>query len=268
MGVLYQAGLGSIEEKRRRTHLELRVQVPANRSPTLLRRRIRQLEKATPGGRVFRGLRVKKVPRGPWEKKYQSYLRPFVLLRGLSGKREELVVDPRGVRSAKTPDALLIRASLAFGTGTHATTQLSAEFLAQALAEKSQASVLDMGCGTGILAMVARRAGAKRVVAVDSDPIALEIAAENLQLNRMRGIRLKNSLRGRSQKFDIIVANIGLNTLLELRPLLLRHLAVKGDLILSGLLYRDFGEIRRAYRELKWGRRKNKKGWTALLLRR
>lgn len=269
MGLLFQAGLSCAEEKRHRKTLELTVQVPAKFRVASLLSRIRLLEKSYFPPNIFLRLKSKTVARGSWEKKYQRYLQPFVLLKNLPGKNVPLQIDPRGkppgIRDSNT---LSILASLAFGTGTHATTQLSAEYLAQALSKHPSGRVLDMGCGTAILAMTARKVGAKRVVAVDNDPIALEMARENLRLNRIRGVLLKTDLGGKGEKFDVIVANIGLNTLLELRELLLKHLAPGGDLILSGLLYRDFKEIRRGYRAMKFIQRKNKTGWTALWLKR
>ena len=165
-------------------------------------------------------------------------------------------------------NTLYIEAGLAFGTGTHSTTQLAAELLSEAMAPLRNPAVLDVGCGTGILAMAAKKLGAKKIVAVDNDPEALITAKDNFKRNRIAEIRLELSLQDVKGKFPLIVSNIGLNVLLELKGALLQRLAAKGDLILTGLLYRDAKDILQAYRGFELVRRVNRSGWTAVWLRR
>ncbi|MBI2335907.1 MAG: 50S ribosomal protein L11 methyltransferase [Deltaproteobacteria bacterium] len=162
---------------------------------------------------------------------------------------------------------LIVPYGLAFGTGEHATTQLCAQLLRIVLKDQPGRSLLDVGCGTGILALVGWHYGAKPIVALDNDPEALQVARETLGLNRARrAIMLKKDLTEVSQKFDVIVANILLNPLIELKPLLLQRLTKKGILILSGITYSQRHELERAYSDFKLTKVLNKKGWTALAL--
>ncbi|MEQ1876399.1 MAG: 50S ribosomal protein L11 methyltransferase [Bdellovibrionia bacterium] len=130
---------------------------------------------------------------------------------------------------------LKIDPGMAFGTGTHATTQLCARYLASAV--KPGQSVLDVGTGTAILAMVAHFQGATGVVGIDVDPEARRVARENLKLNEISAIEIPdNSLSDISAKFDVVVANIIDGVLLKLRSELIRVLKPGGLLILGGVL--------------------------------
>lgn len=111
---------------------------------------------------------------------------------------------------------LLIDPKMAFGTGNHDTTRLMiTELLETDLSEKN---ILDMGCGTAVLAILARKLGAAQTIAIDIDEWAYENALENIRLNKMDGIDVK--LGGAEQigteaQFDLIVANINRNILLN-----------------------------------------------------
>ncbi len=268
IGLLYQWGIATTQTRRRRGSLQLSAELPKGFRYAAFRRSVLRWERAEGGRRVFRKLRRRLIRDRSWIEKYQRYLRPFALLpAALPGG--PWVVDPRGaIPKRRDPRALYIEAGLAFGTGTHTTTRLAAEFLAETMAQSPAASVLDLGCGTGILAMVARKLGAKRVVAVDNDPEALRVARENFRRNGLRGIALHADLMEVSGRFPLIVSNIGLNVLVELQPALSRRLAPGGRLILTGLLYKDRRALRRAYRGLNLIRNVNRLGWSALLLRK
>lgn len=241
----------------------LKAQLPKGFRFPKLASEIRSWERDIVGRKVFRSLKKRKIRDQRWIDKYQRLLKPFPLLKK---HPMHLMVDPRGILpSRKEPNTLYIQSGLAFGTGTHTTTQLAAELLAEALDGLKRPAVLDMGCGTGILAMVARRLGAEKILAVDNDPEALVVARENLDINQIRGVSLQENLKGVKTKFPVIVSNIILKALLELRPLLLARLPKGGKLILTGLLYRDRDEILKAYRNLQCRKTVNRKGWTAFL---
>ena len=265
LGLLYQAGLGTVLTTRTRKELVLQAQLASgDRSAPS---RLRSAEFAVPR-RIFRKLRVRAVARGAWTDHYQKFLKPFDLLPAAAGW-PALRVDPRDRASRRPkPDILAIKASLAFGTGTHATTQLAAHYLREALKIHDHARVLDMGCGTSILAMTAVRCGAKSVVAVDDDPEALAISRENLDANRIRGVALRASLPHGRARFDIVVANITAPVLITLHDELVLRLKTRAHLILSGLLYRDVPAVLRRYRDLRLLERKNRRGWSALLMKR
>jgi ribosomal protein L11 methyltransferase len=136
-----------------------------------------------------------------------------------------------------TPEGLtrlIIEPGLAFGTGDHATTELCLEAIQDFLAANPRASVLDVGCGSGVLAIAAKKLGAGRVSAIDTDPQALRETAENAARNEV-ALELVN-LDGLDGTFELVVANILANTLVELAPSLSSAVAPGGQLCLCGIL--------------------------------
>jgi ribosomal protein L11 methyltransferase len=144
---------------------------------------------------------------------------------------------------------------MAFGTGSHPTTGLCALRLDELLAERPSADVLDVGTGSGILAVQAVLLGAERVCATENDPVALEAARRGAALNGLAGDRISWLFAGDPGEvpgapFGIVVANILLNTLVELAPRLAGKVAPGGRLVLSGLLADQGGEAEAAYAAL------------------
>jgi len=133
---------------------------------------------------------------------------------------------------------------LAFGTGTHPTTRLCLQWLARhALHGRS---VLDYGCGSGILAIAAAKFGATPVVAVDIDPDAVQATAANAEAN---AVSLHAGLPDRvsNTRFDVVVANILSAPLKLLAPALAAHVKPAGQLVLSGILQRQADDLIDAY---------------------
>lgn len=149
---------------------------------------------------------------------------------------------------APDPDALVLELDpgLAFGTGSHPTTRLCMEWL-EAHAPQGPQSVLDYGCGSGILAIVAQKLGAARVVGVDIDPQAVESARHNSARNRSRIDYCLPHELAPEERFDLVVANILSGPLQLLAPLLCRHLAPGGRLLLSGVLAEQAPQVAAAY---------------------
>jgi len=137
---------------------------------------------------------------------------------------------------------------LAFGTGSHPTTRLCMEWLEQHA--KAGQSVLDYGCGSGILAMLAAKIGAAPVIGVDIDPQALEAARANSERNQCAiDYYLPEAFvtaQG-ARRFDIVVANILSNPLKLMAPMLCARVESKGSLVLSGVLARQADEVIAAY---------------------
>ncbi|NBW00509.1 MAG: 50S ribosomal protein L11 methyltransferase [Betaproteobacteria bacterium] len=136
---------------------------------------------------------------------------------------------------------------MAFGTASHATTQLCLEQLAQHLTPSRQGlRVLDVGCGSGILAIAAAKLGASRVHAIDIDPIAVQTARQNAAAN---GVTVSVTLADQSpsESFDVVVANILSQPLKVLAPMLSARTRPGGRLLLSGILDRQAQEICEAY---------------------
>lgn len=162
---------------------------------------------------------------------------------------ERLWVVPREkVGEVNQADAVILRLDpgLAFGTGTHPTTALCLEWLAgQHLRDRT---VLDFGCGSGVLAIAALLLGAERAVCVDIDPQALTATRDNAAENGVAD-RVTALLPNDFVPFpaDIVVANILANPLIQLAPLLASSVVRGGRLALAGLLDRQTEEVRAAY---------------------
>jgi ribosomal protein L11 methyltransferase len=170
---------------------------------------------------------------------------------------------------APDPDGLILEVDpgLAFGTGSHPTTRLCMEWLEAHPAPGR--SVLDYGCGSGILAMVARKLGAADVAGVDIDPQAIESARLNAERNHCAidfyvPDDFVASARSAS-KFDIVVANILSSPLKLMAPMLSGRVAPGGALILSGVLARQAEEVAAAYAPfIQLGVWAEHDGWVAL----
>src|SRR5690606_12273619 len=129
---------------------------------------------------------------------------------------------------------IIIDPKMSFGTGHHQTTSMMLAFILEN--EFKDKAVLDMGCGTGILAILASKKGAKTVLAVDFDPICIESVGENIQLNNTLNIigkvGSKEVIEGIT--VDTILANINRNILADQLPVYASNLHEKGELYLSG----------------------------------
>jgi ribosomal protein L11 methyltransferase len=133
---------------------------------------------------------------------------------------------------------------LAFGTGSHPTTRLCLEWLAREL--PPGASVLDYGCGSGILAIAAAKLGAGRVVGVDIDPQAVDAARTNAAANGVTAaFTLPDDLG--ADRFDVVVANILANPLRLLAPALSARVRAGGWIVLSGVLAEQAADVAAAY---------------------
>jgi len=142
--------------------------------------------------------------------------------------------------------SLVIEPKMAFGTGDHPTTALCLAAVDAFCAAHPGGSVLDVGTGTGVLALMARKLGAARVVGVDNDPMSVTLARENAALNGIAGVELSGAtLDAIEGRFDLVVANILANTLVELAPTLVAH--TRGRLVLAGVLIHQEDEVREAF---------------------
>ncbi|MGE0312434.1 MAG: 50S ribosomal protein L11 methyltransferase [Lautropia sp.] len=161
---------------------------------------------------------------------------------------------------------LIVDPGLAFGTGSHPTTRVCLEWLDQA--PIAGRTVLDYGCGSGILAIAAARLGAIEVVALDIDPVAVDAAAANAARNGV-AITVASSAGRRPADADVVVANILSSPLKLLAPLLASLVRPGGSLVLSGVLERQVDEVAASYASLLpvrcW---RTLDGWACLVGRR
>jgi ribosomal protein L11 methyltransferase len=189
------------------------------------------------------------VEESDWVSLSQSSFEPIVI-------RDVLWVGPHW---HITPDAfrqpprwhLSIDPGMAFGTGGHPTTQLCLEALLTIFSQPSASAptqVLDLGCGSGILAIAAAKLGARHVLAVDIDPMALQTTRHNADINGVGSqLTVADARTPIPNSFDLVLANILAQPLKLLAPMILGAVASHGGLVLSGLLTRQEDEVRAAY---------------------
>jgi ribosomal protein L11 methyltransferase len=189
------------------------------------------------------------------------------------------MLSPRAVRIgsvliapaevAAPPGALRLTDSAAFGTGHHPTTALCVEALEEALTISIPDSVLDVGTGSGVLALAALMMGVPRAVGLDIDPDALQIAAEHARLNNLAD-RLQLVLGGPDVvggTWPLVVANVLAAPLIEMAPVLVRRVASRGRLILSGISLSLESEVRLTYQRfgMRHVRSETRAGWVVLV---
>lgn len=144
----------------------------------------------------------------------------------------------------ETPDPsavnLILDPGMAFGTGSHPTTRLCLEWLERNVS--AACTVLDYGCGSGILAIAAARLGAGHVAGVDIDPLAVDAARANAERNGVTAL-FADSATPVAGEYDVVVANILSNPLRVLAPAICAHVRSGGKLALSGILREQIDEI-------------------------
>ena len=216
---------------------------------------------------------VRPLPARDWLAENRASFKPVRAGRFFVHPTHFAGVPPAGAR------ALALDAATAFGSGEHGTTRGCLLALDALTCRRPQwrPRVLDMGCGSGILALAAARAWPVRVLAVDIDPEAVRVTAENARINRLSA-RIASvcgngfaALPGlRAGRFDVILANILARPLQAMAPALARRLAPGGTAILSGLLVHQEAQVLAAYRaqNLALLRRIRIDGWSTLVLRR
>lgn len=168
-----------------------------------------------------------------WATSWQEHFRPFTIVTGL-------VIAPtwEEYRPGDDERVIVMDPGMAFGTGHHATTRLCLELLRQVIGTLPEPRVLDVGTGTGILAMAAVLFGASGAVALDNDPEAVRVATENVRSNALQDqVEVSSrSLIDCVDRYQVVVANIVHDTLFDLAGDLARVVDDGGSLLLSGLI--------------------------------
>lgn len=202
---------------------------------------VREAMARTFGAALLAGAVEEVVPDRDWERVWLDQFQPMQF-------GDHLWICPAGQRPPAAPGEVLIDLDpgLAFGTGTHPTTALCLEWLDRNPPTGQQ--VLDFGCGSGILAIAALKLGAVSVWAVDIDRQALWASQENAARNQVAD-RLRTGLPADlpSQYYDVVLANILANPLIELAPELADRVRPGGRLVLSGILSAQAADVQHAY---------------------
>ena len=161
---------------------------------------------------------------------------------------------------------LIITPKMSFGTGHHETTQLMVLLLLET--DCHQKSIVDMGTGTGVLAILSEKKGATNILAIDNDPWCIENTLENIATNQCKNIRTKlTDQLSETLLFDSVLANINRNILLEQMDAYAKALKPEGNLLLSGFYVEDLGIIRSKCESLgfRFIRNFEKNQWVAAL---
>jgi ribosomal protein L11 methyltransferase len=204
-----------------------------------------------------------------WRDEWKKHFEPFRLCDGIVIKPPWRTYQPRNGERV-----IELEPGRAFGTGLHETTILVADTLADHAAALRGSSLLDVGCGSGILTLVGLALGAETARAIDTDPDAIAVTRENAERNGLSGrVRADcTALEALGDRYGTIVANIEAATLVSLAPVLTARLAPEGRLVLSGILASDvvagqMDDVRLAYGALAVEETRRKGEWTALVLR-
>ena len=206
-----------------------------------------------------------KMPDVNWNEEWEkNYFQPLLI------NEQVLVRAPFHTEYPSAPYEIVIEPNMAFGTGNHETTGMMMEFLSELNPEGQ--TVLDMGCGTGILGIYASMLGATEITAIDIDQWAFEATTENARINKINNLQAfigDATLLG-NKTFDIILANIQKNIILQDIEKYVSVLNDEGILILSGFYKDDLEDIFGAASELLLSKMeiKMRNNWIAFALKK
>ncbi|RMF30940.1 MAG: 50S ribosomal protein L11 methyltransferase [Chloroflexi bacterium] len=244
----------------------VRAYLPPHQDTPQVRRRIeeglwhlRQIHPIPPP--IFRPVREE-----DWAEAWKAHFRPLRVGR-------HLLIKPTWQEAEVSPEDVVIELDpgMAFGTGLHPTTRLCLEFLEERL--RPGMTVLDLGTGSGILAITAARLGAASVLAVDTDPLAVRIARQNVEINGVAdvvGVRL-GSLAEADDQYDLVLVNIVARVIIGMaRAGLSRRLKPEGELLVTGIVQGQEDEVAQALRQsgLVLVEERRSGDWVALVGRR
>jgi ribosomal protein L11 methyltransferase len=233
---------------------------------------VRELAAMAGGAAAARALRFESIAAANWVAESLAGLKPVAAGRfTVHGAHHRAGIPPNRID-------IEIEAALAFGTGHHGTTRgclLALDRICKSHAGGAAPNILDLGTGSGVLAIAAARALRRRILATDIDAVAVRVARANIRLNRVgplvevvraAGVTAP-AIRARAP-FDLVFANILLEPLQRLAAPLTRIVAPGGCVVLSGLLTAQANAALAAYRGFRLERRIVLDGWITLVLAR
>lgn len=203
-----------------------------------------------------------------WSTSWQQFFNTFEIAPGL-------VIKPSWEEYTPEPgqQVLEMDPGMAFGTGQHASTKLALQLLAQTMKTSAPTKrILDVGTGTGILAMAGALFGAEAIIAIDNDPEAVEVAEENIRHNNLDTVISVSDtpFEAITERYEIICANIIHNVLVEMAPDMVRCSAPGGAVIVAGILAGNQEEsiiARYAQDDFSLADARYEQEWVALLFR-
>ena len=199
-----------------------------------------------------------------WADSWKQYYKPIKI-------GEKLVVVPMWEKYNAESGEVVVKMDpgMAFGTGTHETTRLCATLLEKYVDKSSK--MLDVGCGSGILAICASKLGAKECYAYDIDPVAVKVARENVKDNDVTNIEcgVSDLLKGvKEGKYDVITANIVADIIIRLLPDIGKFMHEKTPLVISGIIDERCEDVYKSINEnsFKIVEEIHENGWCAISL--
>ena len=208
--------------------------------------------------------RLEEIVGDAWRDAWKEHFRPFAITSSI------VVRPPWEAYAEKAGEQVLVlEPGRAFGTGLHETTSLVAAALQSHAGEVAGKTVLDVGCGSGILALVAITLGAAHARAIDNDPDAVEVTRENATRNGLdeRVTGDTAPVESIAERFPVVVANIEARVLIPMAPALGGRVLPGGLLVLSGILAPQKDDVRAAYASFALEDAPGKGEWVALVLR-
>jgi ribosomal protein L11 methyltransferase len=204
-----------------------------------------------------------------WARRSQENLQPITVgrLTIFPSLRDLRPLRPSPESRVPSPVAIIIQPSMGFGTGHHATTRLCLAHLQQ-IALRNR-TIIDVGTGSGVLAIAASRLGAMHVLAVDDDADAIQSARENLELNPAAEVTLRLAdLRDLMSSFDVVLANLTAGLLVATARSLERFTTPAGRLVLSGFMTGEAEEVIGAFASCTIEHRSQEDEWVCVTLLR
>jgi ribosomal protein L11 methyltransferase len=209
--------------------------------------------------------RYEEVVGDAWRDAWKEHYKPYAIAEGL------VVRPPWEAYEAKAGEKVLeLEPGRAFGTGLHETTRLVARAIQAHAAEVQGKLAIDVGCGSGILALAAVALGAERAIAVDNDPEAIDVTRENAARNGLEA-RIDASttdVAALDASAPLVLANIEARVLVPMAPDLKKRVAPGGLLLLSGILVPQKDEVRAAYADMELIDAPSLGEWVLLALRK
>lgn len=208
-------------------------------------------------------LGIQQVREEDWAEAWKQYFKPEHI-----GK---IVIKPSWEDYSPNTGEIIIELDpgMAFGTGTHPTTRICLKLFQETIT--SQTKMLDVGTGSGILALAGAKLGAEKIVATDIDSVAVKVALENIKRNRMEGLIevYESDLLNRQvgSEFNLVAANIIASAIIEIVPQLAKVLQPGGLFIASGIIEERFGEVTESLTKLGFVIKKHilEDGWVGLI---
>ena len=201
---------------------------------------------------------VKEIEQENWNSQWEENFHPVLI-------NKDCAIRSHFHESIDCKYEIIITPKMSFGTGHHETTFMMMNEMFEI--EFENKSVLDMGCGTGVLAILANKLGSSKIIGIDVDEWSFENSKENAKLNSSENIEfILGNVSKINVEFDVILANINRKIILQDIPIYVDSLLTKGELLLSGFLNEDVELIRSEVEKLglQFVSHKNKNKWNLL----